>query len=34
MVVKKIPKDHMGLYACEPFNHGMQLKLKQGEKPK
>jgi hypothetical protein len=24
VVVKKIPRDHMGLYACEPLNHGIQ----------
>ena len=23
-MVKKILKDHKGLYACEPFNHGIQ----------
>jgi len=23
----KIPKDHRGLYACEPFNHGVETKL-------
>ena len=22
--VGKIPRDHKGLYACEPFNHGIQ----------
>lgn len=23
-MVTKLPKDHKGLYACEPFNHGIQ----------
>jgi hypothetical protein len=23
-MVKPIPRDHKGLYACEPFNHGIQ----------
>ena len=23
-MVKKIPKDHKGLYTCEPYNHGIQ----------
>ena len=22
-----IPKDHKGLYACEPYNHGIQQKI-------
>ena len=26
-MVRKIPRDHIGLYACEPFNHGMQTKI-------
>ena len=26
-MVKKIPKDHMGLYACEPINHGIQSQM-------
>ena len=26
-MVRKIPKDHMGLYACESFNHGIQSQI-------
>lgn len=26
-MVAKIPKDHKGLYACEPFNHGVETKI-------
>ena len=29
MVVKKIPRDNMGLYACEPFNHGVETKISE-----
>lgn len=28
-MVKKIPRDHMGLYACEPFYHGIQQSIEK-----
>lgn len=27
-MVRKIPRDHQGLYACEPFNHGVQQNIR------
>ena len=27
MVVKKIPRDHLGLYACPPFSGGIQTNI-------
>ena len=30
-MVRKIPRDHKGLYACEPNNHGIQENLSSKE---
>lgn len=30
-MVRKIPKDHKGLYACEPYNHGVQSNVSEEE---